>query len=322
MSPVLVTGGSGYVGTELIAALLRDGRRVRAPVRSLDREAEIRSAVRRGGADDNRLEVVVADLTADDGWNAAAAGCEEFHHVASPMIQSTDPDELIVPARDGTLRVLRAARDAGARRVVLTSSFAAVGYTPKPIRDYTEADWTDPDTPGLPAYPRSKALAERAAWDFMREQGAGTELVVVNPTFILGPTLTTQARSSLQLIKGMLDGTMTVVPRQRFGIADVRDVADLHIKAMVAPDAAGKRFLALADGPTITYLQVAQVLRDRLGAFAARVPTEEAPGDELPSLVIHNDRAKQELGWQPRAAETTILETALSLRDLGMLEGR
>ena len=136
-----------------------------------------------------------------------------------------------MPARDGTLRVLRAARDAGARRVVLTSSFAAVGYSPKPSRDYTEADWTGPDTPGLHPYPRAKAIAERAAWDFIEHEGAGTELVVVNPTSILGPTLTTQARSSLQMIKAMLDGTMSVVPRQRFGVADVREVADLHIKA-------------------------------------------------------------------------------------------
>lgn len=205
---------------------------------------------------------------------------------------------------------------------MLTSSFAAVGYSPKAIRDYTEADWTDPDSPGLPPYPRSKAIAERAAWDFVEREGGGTELVVVNPTFILGPALTTAARSSLQLIKMMLDGTMTIVPRQRFGVADVRDVADLHIKAMAAPHAAGKRFLALADGPTLSYLQVAQLLRDRLGPLAERVPTEEAPGDELPELVIHNDRARRELDWRPRPANTTIVETAESLRDLGLLERR
>src|SRR5450755_1384164 len=320
MSPVLVTGGSGYVGTQLIAALLRDGTAVRTTVRSLDSEAGLREAVRRGGADDAGLEAVVADLTADDGWPGAVAGCAGIYHVASPMIQPKDPDELIVPARDGTLRVLRAARAAGARRVVLTSSFAAVGYTPKPSADYTEADWTDPDTPGLHPYPRSKAIAERAAWDFIEHEGAGTELVVVNPTFILGPTLTTQARSSLQMIKAMLDGKMPVVPRQRFGVADVRDVADLHIRAMATPEAAGQRFLALADGPTISYLQLAQILRDRLGQLAERVPTEEAPGDELPDLVIHNDRARKELGWRPRPAETTIVETAESLRDLRLLD--
>jgi dihydroflavonol-4-reductase len=321
MSPALVTGGSGYVGTQLIAALLRAGQPVRATVRSTAREAGLRAAVRRGGAADAALEVVTADLTADDGWKAAVAGCEEVYHVASPIpsAQPTDPDELIVPARDGALRVLRAARDAAARRVVLTSSFAAIGYSPKPVREYTEADWTDPDTPGLAPYPRSKAVAERAAWDLMERDGGNTELVVVNPTFILGPTLTTELRSSLMLTKAMLDGTMSVVPRQRFGVADVRDVADLHIRAMAAPDAAGKRFLALADGPTISFLKMAQILHDRLGPLGARVPTQEAPGDELPPLIIHNDRARTELGWRPRPAETTIVQTAESLRDLGLL---
>jgi nucleoside-diphosphate-sugar epimerase len=322
MSPVLVTGGSGYLGTQLIAALLRDGRQVRATVRSLQSEGDVRAAVRRGGADDSQLELVTAELTADAGWAAAVAGCEEVHHVASPMIQSEDADEVIVPARDGTLRVLRAARDAGTRRVVLTSSFAAVGYSPKPGAEYTEADWTDPDTPGLPPYPRSKTIAERAAWDFVEHEGGDTELVVVNPTFILGPALTAQARSSLQLTKAMLDGTMPVLRRQRFGVADVRDVADLHIRAMAAPGAAGQRYLALADGPTISFLQMAQILRERLGPLAERVPTEEAAGPEPPRLVIHNDRAKQELGWRPRPAETTIVETAESLRDLGLLEKR
>lgn len=322
MSTVLVTGGSGYVGTQLVAALLREGRDVRVTVRSLDREEDVRAAVRRGGADDGGLEFVVADLTSDEGWAAAAADVEEVHHVATPFpaAQPDDPDELVVPAREGTLRALRASRDAGVRRVVLTSSFAAVGYSPKPSADYTEANWTDPDLPGLPAYPRSKTIAEKAAWDFIDREGGDTQLVVVNPTFILGPTLTADARSSLQLVKAMLDGSMPVAPRQRFGIADVRDVADLHIRAMNNPEAAGKRFLALADGPTISFLQLAQTLRARLGVLAERVPTEEAPGARLPNLTIHNDRARNELGWRPRPAETTIVESAENLRDLGLLE--
>jgi nucleoside-diphosphate-sugar epimerase len=323
-SKVLVTGGSGYLATQLIAALLRDGREVRATVRSLDGEAGVREAVRRGSADDTGLELVAADLTSEDGWSAAHAGVEEVHHVASPIpsVQPKDPDELIVPAREGTVRVLKAARDAGTRRVVLTSSFAAVGYSPKPVRDYTEADWTDPDTPGLAPYPRSKAIAERAAWDFIGADGGDTQLVVMNPTFIAGPSLVPALRSTLTYFKAIIEGTMVALPRQRFGVVDVRDVADAHITAMATPAAAGRRYLLVADGPTITWLGLAKILRDHLGPAGEHVITDEAPGEDPSPLTIHNDRAKQELGWRPRPAEITIVETAESLSDLGLLEKR
>ncbi|MET9498422.1 NAD-dependent epimerase/dehydratase family protein [Streptomyces sp. NPDC006552] len=322
MSPVLVTGGSGYLGSHLVASLLRAGTEVRTTVRSPDRAQELRAAVRRGGADDAGLEIVTAHLLSDDGWTAALAGCEEVHHVASPIpvAQPDDPDELIVPAREGTLRVLRAARDAGARRTVLTSSFAAVGYTPKPGAEYTEDDWTDPDTPALAPYPRSKAIAERAAWELMEREGGDTELVVVNPTGIFGPTLTTTLGSSMHLVKAMLDGTMAVAPRARFGVVDVRDVAELHLRAMATPAAAGRRYLAVADGPSLSFVELAGILRARLGPLAARTPEHEAPGAPLPRPVIHNDRAREELGWRPRPAATTIVETAECLRDLGFLE--
>lgn len=316
---VLVTGGSGYLATRLIADLLQTGVPVRTTVRSLDSEPALREAVRRGGADDAGLSVVVASLTADDGWADAVADVGGVYHLASPMIQSQNPAEVVVPARDGALRVLRAARDASVPRVVLTSSFAAVGYSPKPVRDYDETDWTSPDTPGLAVYPLSKAVAERAAWDFIESEGGTTELVALNPTWIAGPTLTSDARSSLQVFTAMLSGQMSTTPRQRFGIVDVRDVASAHIAAMTTPEAAGKRYLLLADGPSITFLDVADVLRERFGELAAKVPTEEAPGEELPPLVIHNERAKRELGFAPRPRVDTIVETVESLRDLGLV---
>jgi nucleoside-diphosphate-sugar epimerase len=324
MSRVLVTGANGYLGTQVVAALLRQGREVRATVRSVDSEPEIRHALCRGGADDAGLEVVTADLTSDEGWLSATAGVEEVHHVASPIppAQPEDPDELILPAREGTLRVLRSAGEAGVRRVVLTSSFAAVGYSPKPVRDYTEADWTDPDTPGLPPYPRSKAIAERAAWDYIEQHPGDTELVVLNPTFIVGPSLVTSLRSSLVAIKAIAEGTMPALPRQRFGVADVRDVAEAHLKAAATPDAANKRYLLLADGPTISWLGLAEVIRDHLGAAGNQVTLQEALGEEPPPLTIHNDRAKQELGWRPRAVHTTITDTVESLRELHLLEVR
>jgi nucleoside-diphosphate-sugar epimerase len=320
-SKVLVTGASGYVGTQLIVALLSEGREVRSTLRTLDGEREVRAAVRRGGADDAGLELVTADLMSDDGWSAALTGVEEVHHVASPIpsVQPADPDELIVPARQGTVRVLRAARDAGARRVVLTSSFAAVGYSPKAVRDFTEADWTDPETPGLAPYPRSKAIAERAAWDFIESEGGDLQLVAVNPTFIAGPSLVSTLRSTLAYFKAIIEGTMPALPRQRFGIVDVRDVASGHIAAMGTPSAAGKRYLLLADGPTMTWLGLAEILRDHLGPVGSKVTVEESPGDEPSPLTIHNDRAKEELGWIPRPAESTIAETADSLRALGLL---
>lgn len=322
MSKALVTGGNGYVGTQLIAALLRDGREVRATARSLESEAEIRAAVSRGGADDAGLEVVAANLMADDGWDAALASVEEVHHVASPIpaAQPDDPDELVVPAREGTLRVLRAARDAGVRRVAITSSFAAIGYSPKPVRDYDETDWTDPDTPGLQPYPRSKAVAEHAAWDFIEREGGELELTVLNPTFIMGPTLVSSLRSTLMLVKAMVEGKLPPLHPQLFGVVDVRDVADAHIKAMASPDAAGKRYLLLADGPTVTWLDLADTLREHLGAAGGRVNVTLTPGDEPSPLTIHNERAKRELGWQPRPLHDTIVETVDSLRDLGLLE--
>jgi dihydroflavonol-4-reductase len=337
---VLVTGGSGFVGSHVILGLLAAGHRVRTTVRSLARESELRETLARGGADaGDRLGFFAADLEKDGGWAEAAAGCDYVHHVASPFppAQPKDADELIRPAREGTLRVLRAARDARVKRVVLTSSFAAIGYGHgQRGTAYTEDDWTDPDGPAVQPYMQSKTLAERAAWDFIAREGGGLELAVVNPVAIFGPALNGDLSTSIFLIQTMLQGKMPGLPRLWLGVVDVRDVAALHLRAMTDPAAAGERFLAVA-GEAMSFHQMAMVLRERLGAAAARVPKRELPDwlvrlvaivnplarEAVPRLGIKasasNEKARRVLGWTPRSNEEAIVASAESLIRLGLV---
>ncbi|RSD11967.1 NAD-dependent epimerase/dehydratase family protein [Amycolatopsis eburnea] len=322
-SVVLVTGGTGYLGGHAVARLLADGYRVRTTVRDLGRAGEVRAAVGPGD-----LEVVAADLGADAGWAEAAAGVGYVLHVASPFppgSPETD-DEVIRPARDGAVRVLAAAREAGVRRVVLTSSFAAVGYGATPREEYTEADWTDPADPNS-AYIRSKVVAERAAWAQVRSAG-GPELAVINPAGIFGPVLGGRLSSSVALVRAMLDGAMPVVPPLYFGVVDVRDVADLHVRAMTHPRAAGERFLAAA-GKSISFLGMARILAETVGGDG--LPTRELTAEQVraaaetdPAMrealgrlgrvpVIRTDKARSVLGWRTRPVAETIADTARSL---------
>jgi nucleoside-diphosphate-sugar epimerase len=329
---VLVTGGTGFVGGHAIVRLLNEGYRVRTTIRSGDRESEVLAAVAAGGAKaEARLGFAVADLSSDAGWAQAVAGADHVLHVASPFTGAGPDDDrnVIDPARDGTIRVLTAARDAGVRRVVLTSSFAAVGYSTAPTAEYTEADWTDPADDNT-AYIRSKVFAERAAWDFLAAEGGALELAVINPTGIFGPVLGPRLSGSVGLVKAMLAGQLPAVPRTFFGIVDVRDVVDLHLRAMTSPGAPGQRFLA-AQGTAVSFLQMAQMLSRHLGDLAARVPSVEMTDEQViaaaatnPGLkeavsrlgripVISNTKARTVLGWQPRDSETTIADTVDSL---------
>ncbi|HEY5815875.1 MAG TPA: aldehyde reductase [Solirubrobacterales bacterium] len=330
---VLVTGGSGYLGSWCLIELLRRGYAVRTTVRDLSREAEVRAAIAGEVDPEDRLTFHAADLLADEGWAEAISGCDYVLHVASPFPpqQPKDPDELIVPARDGTLRVLRASLDAGVERIVVTSSVAAVTGGTKAIsgRPLAEGDWSDPDNPKLTPYARSKTIAERAAWDFMAERGATEKLATINPGAIVGPVLSEDRSFSLQAIERLLGG-MPGVPRIGFSFVDVRDVADLEIRAMTDPAAGGRRFIAVDSFMWMS--EVAAVLRDRLGEDAGKVPTRGVPNfvvramglfdPGVRSIVgqlgkrtrISSEKARSSLGWSPRPLDDTIAECGESIR--------
>ena len=339
---VLVTGGSGFVGIHCIAQLLNAGYRVRTTVRSLTREAEIRAMLKRAGLapETDLLTLVTADLTADKGWAEAVAGCRYVLHVASPfpMKAPKHEDELIRPAREGTLRVLRAARDAGIERLVLTSSFAAVGYG-LPPGNFTEADWSDVNGPGMTAYAKSKTLAEQAAWQFIEQEGGTLQLAVVNPVGIFGPALGPDLSTSVVITQQLLNGSLPGMPDIYFGAVDVRDVADLHLRAMTNPAANGQRFLAVA-GHFISALDVAETLKAHMGATAAKVPTRKLPNfavrivalwdstarQIVPQLGKRSDatsaKAERVLSWSPRSAEESIIAAGESLLELGLIKGQ
>src|SRR3954447_24494784 len=268
METVLVSGGSGYLGGRCVVDLLRRGYAVRTTVRDLAKEEEVRARVGSELDPGDRLQVLAADLRSDEGWAEAVAGCDYVLHVASPFpaAQPKDPDELIVPAREGTLRVLRASLDAGVKRVVVTSSVAAIRLSDSAAtRPLNEDDWTDPDSPGLTPYVRSKTIAERAAWDLVGERGEEDRLAVVNPGAIIGPVLNDDLSYSLQAVQRLLGGTPGA-PRLGFSLVDVRDVADLELRAMTAPEAGGERFIAATEFRWMS--DIATVLRDRLGEAA------------------------------------------------------
>jgi len=332
METVLVTGGSGAIARWCIIELLRRGYAVRTTVLDLAREPEVRGAIASEVDPGDRLSFSAADLLRDDGWAEATGGCSSVLHVASPFPpeQPKDPDDLIVPAREGTLRVLRAGVAAGVARVVVTSSAAAIAYTKPPSNGiFTETEWSDPADPEASPYVRSKTIAERAAWDFMKNGAGTTTLAVVNPVAVIGPVAGKDPSYSFQAISRVLTGDMPALPRLGFSFVDVRDIADLHIRAMTAPNAAGERFLGVAK--FLWLADVAKILRDRLGSDARRVPTRNAPDvlvrfislfdPSIRSVIselgerteFSHDKASTMLGWTPRPIEDSVVDCAQSL---------
>ena len=332
---VLVTGASGYIAGFAIKQLLSQGWTVRGTIRSLSRAEDVRTTL---SAPD--LQLFAADLTSDAGWAEAATGADHMLHIASPipLAEPKNPDDLIIPARDGALRALRAARDAGLKRVVMTSSTAAICYGSDRGNDkvFTESDWSNLDSPDSYAYIKSKTLAERAARDFIASEGGALEFCTINPSAVLGPVLGKDFSASLEVVKKLLGGELPGLPRLGFPIVDVRDVADLHIRAMTAPDMNGERFLG--SGEFLWMKDIAEILKFRLGAQAKKVPTRGLPDfllkisalfDPTVRMVVPElgrtrrcdaGHAKAVLGWQTRPASETIVDCAQSLLAAGLVK--
>ncbi|MFD4637324.1 SDR family oxidoreductase [Lentzea sp. NPDC058436] len=341
MTNVLVTGGSGFIAGHVVLRLLEEGHRVRTTVRSLGKEKALRAVLADAGlADDSALSFVAADLTSDAGWAEAVAGCEYVIHVASPVhLQKVEnEDDVIVPAREGTLRVLRAARDAGVRRVVLTSAFHAVGFGhPHTHGTFTEDDWSVLDGPGIDAYGKSKTLAERAAWDFVAAEGRGMELVAMLPVAVMGPVMGSAISGSNHVVQRILDGEMPGYPNMYMPIVDVRDVATAHVLAMTAPGAAGQRIL-VASGQSIALKDVGALLKSDLGDAAKRVPTRTLSdfvvklaarfNPEFKSVAadlgfvkrVSTEKARALLGWEPRPAQDAVVAAGRSMVERSLVK--
>jgi len=335
---VLVTGGAGFIAVHCIIRLLNEGYRVRATLRSLDREVKVLTMLREGGVEPgDRLSFVKADLSDDKHWDEAVKDCTYVLHVASPTpkLDFKHEDEMIIPAREGVLRVLRAARDAGVKRFVLTSAIGAVVYGhPNQTAPYDETNWTN--TANAPAYQKSKTLAEKAAWAFMEKDGKGMELAAINPVAVMGPVLGPDYSHSIYLIKNLLTGKMAGCPKINAGFVDVRDVADLHLRAMVDPAAKGERFIATG-GESIWLVEVAKILKENLGFAAEKVKARQLPNTLLRIAALKDPMVKsmipllgipmnttsakaiRTLGWSPRSIPEAIMATAESLIRLNLL---
>lgn len=337
---VCVTGGSGYIGSYCIAALLEQGHTVRTTIRNLAREAEVRETLSKVSRHLDRLEFFAADLMSDAGWADAFEGCSHVLHVASPIPAKAPKheDELVVPAREGTLRALRFARDGGVKRVVVTSSTAAICYghdNPGSVV-FDETFWTNPNHPDISPYVKSKVIAERAAWDWLAGEGGSLEMATVNPAAVLGPVLGNDFSASLEIVKKLMEGAFPGSPRLGFPLVDVRDIADLHLLAMGAPQAAGQRYLG---GTGFYWMEdVAAMLRDGMGVEARKVPKGRLPSflmrliakvdPVVASVAFELDRTRRvthakaasELGWKPRPVETTVLDTARSMIREGVVK--
>lgn len=340
---VLVTGATGYIAGHCIRELMEHGYRVRGTVRSLADASKTEHLRRMASALGGSLELVEANLTSDAGWREAVAGCTYVQHVASPFPPEVpkDENELIRPAVDGALRVLKAsAASDSVKRVVMTSSVAAVamGHDDGGQRVRTEADWSNPDK--CDPYPKSKTLAERAAWDYVKSlpPDRKLELAVINPGFVLGPLLNADQGTSGELIRKLMVRDMPACPEIGFAPVDVRDVATAHRLAMERPEAAGNRYICAGDH--IWVQDMAKILAAEFNPRGYRVPTGHLPYwvmwiiawfDKAVNLalgfvgrkeLVSAAKAKRELGWTMRPVRESILDTARTMIEQGIVPAR
>ena len=330
MEKVLVTGASGFIAEHCIIELLKNGYSVKGSLRSMNREQEVRDAVKTE-TDDTKLEFCKLDLLEDDGWEDAMWDCDYLMHVASPFVieDPKDENELIKPAKEGTLRALNAAKKTGIKRVVLTSSVAAVNsHMMSGTSDH--ATWTDINSKYVTPYQKSKTIAEKAAWDFYNNQDSNNriELAVINPGGVMGPQLGNDlGGASTQIVSQLISGKFPMIPALSFPFIDVRDVAILHLKAMTTPEADGKRFIAAHSEPTWMY-QVAEVLS---AAGYEKIKLKKAPSFMLKLIGLFDNKTKslvpmldkyvpcdnsqtvKVLNWEPMPWEQAFIEHAKSI---------
>jgi dihydroflavonol-4-reductase len=327
--------------------LLEAGYEVRGTARSANRAADVvailsphLSDAARGRLD--ALEVVAADLTRDDGWRGAVEGCRFVMHIASPLPKGVvkDENELIVPARDGALRVLRASHNAGVERVVLTSSLSAIIYGNDRSHLFTEADWSNLDGKRIGAYDKSKTIAERASWEYMEtiKDSSPMELVAINPGLVLGPLLSSDWGTSAEMVKRILDHKVPAIPNIGFATVDVRDVASAHVTAMVSPNAVGQRFICAEANHSM--MEIAEILKTRYGTRGFKIPTGRLPSIVIRAMAIFdktvrlalndldtsqnvdNTKIRAVLNWQPRDLLEMTTSMADSMIDYGVVQAQ